>query len=57
MAPPNGDNKVKATAATKPSYYTQGSVELAVETPVMRQRLSTRRLLTHAGASVAADAL
>ena len=49
---------VTATATTQvPSYYDKGSVELAIETPVMMQRLEKRRRLTGTGANDGADCL
>jgi hypothetical protein len=43
--------KGRATAAVGTSYYDKGSVELAIETPVMLQRLEKRRKLTGTGAN------
>jgi hypothetical protein len=43
--------KGQATAAVATSYYDKGSVELAIETPVMLQRLEKRRKLTGTGAN------
>lgn len=39
------------------SYYDKGSVELAIETPVMMQRLEKRRRLTGTGANDGGDCL
>ena len=39
------------------SYYEKGSVELAVETPVVRQRLATRRYLTHGASAMVEERL
>ncbi|CAB9514853.1 phosphofructo-2-kinase/fructose-2,6-bisphosphatase [Seminavis robusta] len=42
----NSSSPESPTATTTPTYYEKGSVELAVETPVMMKRLEKRRTLT-----------
>ena len=59
---PSGGGGVAAVNNPEPSaapsyYYAKGSVELAVETPVMMQRLEKRRKLTGGSNTMDGDRL